>query len=168
MRYNSDIYKDPEENHLFDLSSIGMITHEDKTIEISQNNHFFKTGDVLYFNVKTGMFAKAIAVNGIESEVCGVVSEVISKDSFTIVTKGSIQTDEYTFDVNTPLYLSNAHAGRLTSIPPYNVIKQVAIQDSSGILVDIQRGMKTTETSSSEELESYTKAELDEIIKNIW
>lgn len=168
MRYNSDIYKDPEENHLFDLSSIGIITHEDKTVEINQDNHFFKTGDVLYFNVKTNMFAKAIAVNGMESEVCGVVSEVISKDSFLLVTKGSVQTDEYTFDVNTPLYLSNAHAGRLTSISPFNIIKQVAIQDSNGIIVDIQRGMKTTETSSSEELEPYAKVELDEIIKNIW
>ena len=59
--------------------------------------------------------------------------------------------------------------GKLVSIEPSYIIKQIAIQLSDGIMIDIQRGYKTPNIeSSSEILEPYTQAELDEIIKNIW
>ena len=165
---NTNIFKNPQEPHLFDLSSIGSVIHEDKTIQINQIDHYFQKGEVLYYDVRTNKFARAIAVNNIESEACGIVSDVIDKDNFVLIAKGLLETDQYTFDENTPLYLSDAHAGKLVSIQPHSVIKQIAIQATNGIIIDIQRGWKTTSTSSSENLEPYTKAELDEIIKNVW
>lgn len=168
MRNNSTIFKNPQEPHLFDLSSIGSVIHEDESVRINQIDHYFQKGEVLYYDVKANKFARAIAVNNIESEVCGIVSDVIDKDNFVIIAKGLFKTDQYTFDENTPLYLSDAHAGKLVSIEPYGIIKQIAIQATDGIIIDIQRGYKTTATSSSENLEPYTKAELDEIIKNVW
>lgn len=168
MRNNSTIFKNPQDAHLFDLSSIGSIIHEDKSIEINQQDHYFQIGEVLYYDVRTNKFARAVAVNNIESEVCGIVSDIIDKDNFVMIAKGLLETTQYTFDVGTALYLSDVHPGKLVSIEPLSIIKQIAVQTTDGIIIDIQRGWKTTSTSSSEELEPYTKSELDEIIKNVW
>lgn len=168
MKNNSIIYKSSQEQHIFDLSQIGTLIYADKPIEINQQNHYFRVGDVLYYNVKTKIFAKAVAVNNIESEVCGVVSEVLDKDNFVLVSEGEIKTDRYTFNEGDILFLSDAHPGKLVSIEPFNIVKQIATQTTDGIIVDIQRGYKTLKSPESEILESYTQAELDEIIKNIW
>ena len=166
---NSTIFKNPQDQHLFDLSYLGVLTHERKTIEINQQNHYFQIGDVLYYDIKNHKFNKAIAKNSMESEVCGVVSEIIDIDNFVMITSGEIKTTRYTFDPGTILYLSDAHEGKLVSIEPNYTIKQIATQLSDGIMIDIQRGYRTPITyDSSDSLESYTKTELDEIIKNIW
>ena len=166
---NSIIYKNPQDQHLFDLSYLGILNHERKTIEINQQNHYFQIGDVLYYDIKNHKFAKALARNTIESEVCGVVSEIIDIDNFVMITNGEIKTTRYTFDPGTILYLSDAHEGKLVSIEPAYTVKQIATQLSDGIMIDIQRGYRTPNTESgSETLEQYTQAELDEIIKNIW
>ena len=165
---NSIILKNPQDQNLFDLSYLGVLTHSKKAIEINQQNHYFNIGDVLYYDIKNHKFDKAIAKNSIESEVCGVVSEIIDIDNFIIITTGKIKTTRDTFNPVTILYLSDVNAGKLVSIQPHSVIKQIAIQDTNGIIINIQRGLKTTSTSSSENLEPYTKEELDEIIKNAW
>lgn len=166
---NSTIFKNPQDQHLFDLSYLGILTHERKTIEINQQAHYFQIGDVLYYDIQNHKFNKAIAKNSMESEVCGVVSEIIDIDNFVMITAGEIKTTRYTFDPGTILYLSDAHEGKLVSIEPAYTVKQIATQLSDGIMIDIQRGYRTPNTESgSETLEPYTKAELDEIIKNIW
>lgn len=168
MRHNSIIFKNPQDQHLFDLSSIGSINHEDKSITINQEKHYFNVGEVLYYDVTINKFSRAVAVNNIESEACGIVSEVIDNDNFVIIAKGLLETDKYNFSVGSKLYLSDVTPGKLVSIEPQSIIKQIAIQAANGIIIDIQRGWKITNTSSSEELEPYTKEELDEIIKNVW
>lgn len=166
---NTNIFKNPQDQHLFDLSYLGVLNHERKTIEINQQNHYFQIGDVLYYDIKNHKFAKALARNTIESEVCGVVSEIIDIDNFVMITSGEIKTTRYTFTPGTILYLSDAYEGKLVSIEPAYTVKQIATQLSDGIMIDIQRGYRTPNTESgSETLESYTQAELDEIIKNIW
>lgn len=168
MKNNSTIYKNPQEQRIIDLSQLGTLIYAGGAIEITQPNHFLQTGDVVYYNVKTRLFAKAVAVNNIEGEVCGIVSEVSDKDNFTIINSGVVETNRYTFDEGTVLYLSDAHPGKLVSIAPASVIKQIATQLAHGIMVDIQRGYRVADDSSTEELEPYTQAELDEIIRNIW
>lgn len=166
---NSTIYKNPQDQHIFDLSQIGVLNHERKTIEINQQNHYFQVADVLYYDIKNHKFAKALARNTIESEVCGVVCEIIDIDNFVMIASGEIKTSRYTFDEGTILYLSDVSTGKLVSIEPKYTIKQIATQISDGIIVDIQRGYRTSETeSSSGPLEPYTQDELDEIIKNVW
>lgn len=169
MRNNSIIIKNPQEHHIFDLTQLGTIMQTNKLIEITQPNHFFQVGDALYYNVKKQMFGRAIAVNNIESEVCGVVSEVQDKDTFTLIAKGKISTTRYNFNNGAQLYLSEVYPGKLVSIEPRNVLKQVAIQIENGIEIDIKRGYKITDALiESEEMEPYIQSELDEIIKNIW
>ena len=168
MKHNSLIYKNPQEHHIIDLSQLGTIMYAGGLIEINQPNHYFQVGDVLYYNIKDNIFSQAVAVNDIESEVCGVVSNVIDNDNFIIVSEGKIDTDRYTFEENTILYLSNVYPGKLVSIAPTDIIKQIATQTTNGIIVNIQRGYKLSQSNYSEDLEEYTKDELDEIIKNIW
>ena len=110
MRHNSTIFKNPQDQHLFDLSSIGSINHEDKSITINQEEHYFKVGEVLYYDVTTNKFSRAVAVNNIESEACGIVSEIIDKDNFVIIAKGLLETDKYNFSVGSKLYLSDVKA----------------------------------------------------------
>ena len=168
MKNNSTIFKNPQDQYLLDLSVLGSTIHHSKTIEINQQNHHFQIGDILYYSIKNKIFAKAIAINDTESEVCGAVLDIIDNDNFVILSRGKISTDRYTFDVGTPLYLSDAHPGKLVSITPQNVIKQIATQDVDGIILDIQRGYYISSIVSPTELEPYTQEELDEIIKNIW
>ncbi len=168
MKNNSTIYKNPQEQRVIDLSQLGALVSAGGPIEILQPSHFLQVGDVVYYNVKTRLFAKAVADNTIETEACGVVSAVVDKDNFVAVGNGLVVTDRYAFGEGAPLYLSDVHPGKLVSIAPATVIKQIATQAASGIMVDIQRGYHWFGASSSEELEPYTQAELDEIIKNIW
>lgn len=165
---NSIIFKNPQETYLFDLSLIGTSTYESEIIQINQENHYFEIGDVLFYNVVTQKFEKAIAENSMFSEVCGIVSKVISLDYFEIVSSGEIVTDRYNFDTDTVLYLSDVTFGKLVSIPPENIVKEIATQITNGINVNIKRAFKLTETSTTEEYEAYTQEELDEIILNIW
>lgn len=168
MKNNSTIYKNPYEQRVLDLSQLGALVSAGGSIDIVQPSHFLQVGDVVYYNVKTKLFSKAVAVNNIDAEACGVVSEVINKDNFVVVGHGIVATDRYAFDDGTPLYLSDVCPGKLVSIAPATVIKQIATQRAHGIMIDIQRGYHVYGASSSEELESYTQTELDEIIKNIW
>lgn len=163
---NSNIYKTPEEFHIFDLTQIGTI-REIENLEITQENHYFQIGDVIYYNPIEKKFLLAVANNSIESEVAGVVSEIIDVNTFKIKNSGLLQTDRYSFDVDTPLYLSGATPGKLTSIAPV-VIKQIATQSNNGIIIDIKRGWILRDEMEVTEYEPYTKEELDEIISNMW
>lgn len=165
---NSNIYKNPEEHHLFDLSQFGT-TKVINNQEIAQARHYFQVGDVIYYDIKKKKFALALAINDIESEVVGLVSEVINENTFFLSNTGELITNRYSFPLGTQLYLSNMIPGKLVSIQPGNVIKPIATQSSNGIIIDIGRGwIPENPTTDKVVYEKYTKEELDEIINNIW
>ena len=165
---NSIIYKNPEEYSVLDFTNIGIKLYEDKIMDIHQENHYFNIGDALFYNIKTKKFEKALAENSIFSEVCGVVSKIKSIDDFEIISYGEIQTNRYTFELNTKLYLSDMQPGKLLSIHPAIIVKEIATQVEEGIFVNIKRALKTTATSDVNTYENYTQEELNEIISNIW
>lgn len=165
---NSIIYKNPEEYSVLDFTNIGIKLYEDKIMDIHQENHYFDVGDALFFNIKTNKFEKALAENNIFSEVCGVVSKINSIDDFEIISHGEIQTGRYAFELNTKLYLSDIQPGKLLSIHPAVIVKEIATQIEDGIFVNIKRALKTTATSDTNTYENYTQEELNEIISNIW
>lgn len=165
---NSIIYKNPEERKILDFTNIGIKVYEDKTMDIHQESHFFAIGDVLFYNIETNKFEKALAENTIFSEVCGVVSKITSIDDFEIISFGEIKTNRYQFEIGTKLYLSDVQPGKLLSLYPSEIVKEIATQTLDGIIVDIKRALKTTATSDTSTYEAYTQEELDEIIMNIW
>jgi len=165
---NSTIYKNPEEWKVLDFTNIGIKAYEDRLINIHQENHFFAIGDALFYNLSNSKFEKALAENSVFSEVCGLVSNITSIHEFEIITFGEIETNRYAFDIGTILYLSDVQPGKLVSIHPAEIVKEIAVQTENGILINIKRALKTTATSDSNIYEPYTQAELDEIILNIW
>lgn len=169
MRTNSIIYKDPEEQQVFDLSSIGTIFMTGESlIEIKQENHRLRVGDVIYYDIHERKFDMAIAQNTIESEACGIVNQVVDEDNFTFIPKGLFETDLYSFNPGSVVYLSGNVHGKLTTIRSANVIKEIGIMVPNGIMINIQRGLRYKTSEELEELETYTEEELQEIIQNIW
>lgn len=167
---NSNIYKNITKECLYDLSDIGTLLIDPADVLIEQEKHGFFVGDVLYFDIKAMKFDRAIARNTIESEVCGIISEVIDINTFKMINHGVIQTDRYNFAINSPLYLSEMYRGKLVSIEPKTNVIQIGIQQTNSIKIDIVRGFQIADSTEEYDgtLEPYTKEELDEIIKNIW
>ncbi len=170
MKNNSVIFKNPEDDHLIDLTYLGTMLKEDTTIQITQDNHFFIPGDVLAYNLESKKFIRALAVNTIQSEVCGVVSEYIDSNNFILVAKGIVNAPQYKFPNGSILYLSEVIPGKLMSIQPTNVFREIATQVSNGVIeVKLKVGLTTgiSTQQPQETLEPYTKTELDEIIVNV-
>lgn len=165
---NTNIYKNVFNKQVADLSFIGEVKYHGDNATFTQESHNFQPGDVLFYNIAEKKFDKALAVNTIESEVCGVVCEVIDVDNFMLSTHGYIKLDRYKFEVDKPLYLSESTPGKLQSIEPITIAKQIATQTYNGIIIDIQRGFKISDININNSIESYTREELDEIIKNVW
>lgn len=169
MTTNSVIFKNPEDDHLIDLTYLGIMLRENTTVQITQENHFFMIGDVLAYSPSEKAFIRAIAINTMDSEICGLVSEVIDNDNFIIVCKGQINAPQYQYPNGSTLWLSEVNPGKLMSIKPTKTFRQVGTQVSPGVInVDLQMGLTMGGSSpSGEPLERYTKDELDEIIANI-
>lgn len=170
MKVNSVIFKNPEDDHLIDLGYLGTMLRENSTVQIMQRNHYFMAGDVLAYDIKKHYFVRAIAMNTMQSEICGVVSSVIDLDNFTLVVKGTVETPQYQYPDGSTLWLSEVIPGKLNSVTPTKTFKEVATQVSPGVIeVELKMGitMGSYKESSSGPLEHYTKEELDEIILNL-
>lgn len=171
MRRNSTIYKNPEDQYLFDITALGVFNQEQTEIRLTQKNHYFRVGDALYYDPQSVKFIKAVANNSIASEVCGIVSRVVDMDTFILVTQGELEVSRYQYNEGSTLYLSEFIEGQLTTVQPLYAIKPLGYQIEPGkILVDIQRGLVLSSRPpavDTEELEPYSQAELDEIILNI-
>lgn len=139
---NSVIFRDVDNSdNLIDFSYLGMNNIQDSNITITEIDNGFLLGDALYYDYKTNHYRRALAVNQIMSEVIGVVSKLIDKDTFELTLKGSIMLDRYkNIPENTPLYLSQNISGRLVQDEPNLVSKIIGIARTDGIYVDIQRG----------------------------
>ena len=139
---NSVIFKDvQDDNNLIDFSYIGMHGIEEQIVTLTELDNGFLLGDAIYYDYKTNHYRRALAMNQIVSEVIGVVSKLIDKDTFELTLKGSIILDRYSnIPENTPLYLSQNISGKLVQDEPTNVSKIIAITINNGIYVNIQRG----------------------------
>lgn len=168
MKTNSTIFKNPEDEHLIDLTYLGTMLRENSTIQIEQKNHFFMPGDVLAYSLKDKEFIRAIALNTMESEICGVVSESIDQNNFILVVKGVVQTPQYKYPNGSILWLSEVVPGKLVSVNPTKTFRQVATQVSPGVIdVELKMGVTMGSYRPIEQLDHYTKEELDEIILNV-
>ena len=139
---NSVIFRNVDDSSdLIDFSYIGMHGIEEQIVTLTELDNGFLLGDAIYYDYKTNHYRRALAMNQIVSEVIGVVSKLIDKDTFELTLKGSIILDRYSnIPENTPLYLSQNISGKLVQDEPTNVSKIIAITINNGIYVNIQRG----------------------------
>jgi hypothetical protein len=114
---------------------------EEQTITLTELDNGFLLGDAIYYDYKTNHYRRALAMNQIVSEVIGVVSKLVDKDTFELTLKGGIILDRYSnIPEGTPLYLSQNISGKLVQDEPANVSKVIAVTNNNGIYVDIKRG----------------------------
>jgi hypothetical protein len=100
--------------------------------QFTQSGHTFSIGNVVEYSGST--FIKALAVSGRNSEIIGVVSQIIDANNFNVTIAGYI--DGLTgLTANTTYYVSSTVAGALTTIEP--------TQDNT-----VSKPMLTTFTSS--------------------
>lgn len=140
---NSTIFKSvlSDNTNVIDFSYIGMYGTEEQVVTLTESDNGFLLGDAIYYDYKTNHYRRALAVNQIMSEVIGVVSKIIDKDSFELTLKGSIILSRYSsIPVNTPLYLSQNISGKLVQDEPTAVSKLIGTKTYDGINVNIQRG----------------------------
>lgn len=170
MQTNSVIFKNPEDDHLIDLTYLGTMLRENTKVQINQKNHFFAPGDVLAYDLQSQEFIRALAVNTMQSEICGVVSKYIDMDNFELIVKGAVEAPQYKYPNGSILWLSEVTPGKLMSIAPTKTFRQVATQVSAGVInVSLEMGFTIGSVKQeTDSLDHYTKAELDEIIANIW
>lgn len=139
---NSVIFRDvQDDNNLIDFSYIGMHGTEEQIVTLTELDNGFLLGDAIYYDYKTNHYRRALAMNQIVSEVIGVVSKLVDKNTFELTLKGSIILDRYSnIPENIPLYLSQNISGKLVQDEPNIVSKIIAITINNGIYVNIQRG----------------------------
>lgn len=168
---NSVIYREfYDEDNIHDFDYLGVNGVENKIIELTELDNGFIVGDAIYYDIKNNHYRKALSNNTIMSEVIGVVSKIISKDTFELTMKGSIILDRYNNIQNdTLLYLSPVITGKLTPLEPEYVSKIIAIKTGTGIYVDIQRGynIKAIPDQQYDGLRYYTEQEIQDIITQV-
>ena len=166
---NSVIYRDVFEDNVEDFTFMGVNNPKKHTTEIIQPFHGFVVGDAVYYDIRTKNYKLALANNSIMSEVFGVVSKLIDKDTCEVVLKGNIKTDRYNYiPKGTILYLSSTVAGRLIDTEPYQISKIIGVKSKDGIEVDIQRGYNLHPKNVEYETPRfYTEQEIQDIINTI-
>lgn len=102
------------------LATEADITFQNVLETVSQTGHGFSIGDVIQSSAVDGEYQLAQADNAANSEVNGIVTEVIDIDTFVIVTEGfailtSLPGGAVAGDI---LYLDDAVAGGLTLTAP--------------------------------------------------
>jgi len=109
----------------------GTATGNAVTQEVTQNSHGFVVGDVLYLNGST--YTKAIATSAAAAEAVGMVSEVVSTNSFVMTTSGYV-TGLSGLSAGNVYFVSPSSAGAITATEPSTVgqiSKPVFVTDST-------------------------------------
>jgi len=114
---------------------------------INQTTHGFSVGNVLKFTGTVYALAQANSLSN--SEVIGIVSEVIDTDNFILITDGYIDTLSG-LTAGSIYYLSDLTAGALTTtepllITPFSIPLLVALSTTTGFFT-IKRGRQAQTT----------------------
>lgn len=91
-------------------------------INITQTSHGFSVGDVVRLvSGSANTYTKAQADSAANAEVVGIVTVVLSANSFTLVTEGVVTTGVPGEAAGTVMFLSPSTAGALTATEPSSV-----------------------------------------------
>lgn len=90
------------------------------SFKVAQTSHGLTTGDIVFVDQSTDLYAKSIASGATTAEVVGVISSVEDADNFTITTQGRIQNFAATngLEPGEAYFLSATSAGDYTPVGP--------------------------------------------------
>lgn len=175
-RLNTNIYKNIFPEEVFDMDYINKVLDvlPQTNNDITQRNHGFIVGDVIYVDSK-GVYKKALAENSERGVPIGIVSDIKSNNVFTLTRSGLV---DYSFFYNykdtTILYLSDVTPGRLLhyQMIKNNVYIPVAMYTKHGLIINIQDGTFGAPLHPYGEIppinfEPYSSEEINEIIQQI-
>jgi hypothetical protein len=121
------------------------------TVDVVQATHGFAKYDVIGHNGT--IYVKATADTLANSEVVGVVSDVVDASNFTYTTGGPIEwnvpaTPDYTLGAR--LYLSTTVAGVITTTKPTTGVLQVlGTSTNEGLILEIDKGVLANPNASA-------------------
>ncbi len=171
-RLNSNIYKNIFPEPAIDLTFI--LQKMDSTLttanDVLQENHGFEIGDVLYLD-NDKKYKKAIAEDSNKSIVVGVVTHIIGRHVFTLMTSGTIPYNGPNYTDTSILYLSDKHPGKMAHYTEIEntVYVPIGVYANDKLLISTQDGsigdkLLPYNENATLGFEMYTEAELNDII----
>lgn len=114
-------------------------------VNVTQNDHKFTVGDFIYYDSRTLLYQKAIAIDSFDINIVGMVSYIYNENEFEFVCSGFVETDIFTEENNyvqgLPLYISDETAGKVTQNQP-DISKTVGYPiNNIGVIISIERGI---------------------------
>lgn len=112
---------------------------------VSQTAHGFVVGDFIYYH-PVDKYQKALAVDDYNSNIVGMVTNVLDNDKFEYQWSGFYETDLFT-DTNgyvqgIPLYISETDPGKTVQEQP-DISKTVGYPvENIGVIISIERGIQ--------------------------
>ena len=147
VRANAMALSNTRLNGLYDEGDGVYYVHKSHSfVNINQANHGFVVGDFIYYDNRTYLYDKAIAIDDFNINIIGVVSYIYDKDNFEYICNGFFETDLFTesngFIQGMPIYISDTEAGKVTQQQP-DISKTVGYPiGNSGIIINIERGIQ--------------------------
>lgn len=119
-------------------------------IEVTQQSHDLIIGDFIYYDNRTNLYKKAIAIDSYDINIVGMVYYT-EENYFEYVCNGFIETDLFTtengFVQGMPLYISDVEPGKVIQEQP-DISKAVGYPiEDIGIIISIERGIQYTAES---------------------
>lgn len=118
---------------------------------VNQDNHGFEVGDFIFYH-PNDMYKKALAIDSYDSNIVGMVTNVIDENNFEYMWGGFYATDIFdeTHDIvqGMPLYISDTDAGKVVQEQP-DISKTVGYPvENLGIIISIERGIQYNQEAS--------------------
>lgn len=175
-RLNSNIYKNIFAENVIDMTLILARLEDALTSpnQVLQEDHGVSVRDVVFLG-DDGLYHKSKADCLETAHVSGIVTQVSSKNVFTVMDVGRIPWEHQPFIDTTTLYLSDTVAGELCHYENLRgtIIVPVGIYISDTIVINIQQGSTGAQLYPYEKQEEnnnfdhYTLAEINSIINAV-
>lgn len=173
-RVNTNIYKNIFPEEVLDMGYISSLIDNTPTTtsDITQRDHGFKIGDVLYLD-NDNMYKKALAEDSNKSTVAGVVTYVSTRHVFTLMTSGTIPYQELKYTDTSIVYLSDKRPGEMVH---YSEIKNtvyvpIGVYAGNKLIINTQEGSIGDKLLPYGDItlgfETYTETELNDTINQV-
>lgn len=150
--YVKDVLLSEKEDNALELLSDGYYVREHSNVKVvTVTNHGFVTGDFIYFHPSKG-YQLASAIDDYDSNIVGMVTEVIDANNFEYMWAGFYKTDVFNtangFVQGMPLYISDVNPGKVVQEQP-DISKAVGYPvEDIGLIISIERGIQYNREAS--------------------
>lgn len=141
-----------QENNALKKLDDGLYIRKHENIKaVTQIAHEFEVGDFIYYH-PWNAYQKASAIDDYDSNIVGMVTQIIDDDNFEYMWSGFYATDIFSndngFTQGMPLYISDTDPGKTTQEQP-DISKAVGYPvENIGLVISIERGIQYNQEAS--------------------